>query len=458
LNSWFSTTLAPPVAVGEDRSVREGLRRIIIAWAFGSVFFNVTTGAPLAAYVRLLGASDFAWGVISAAPMLAAVSQVIASLYIERTRRRKPIFMVCGLLHRLLWFPIAMLPWLLPPIPALRVGALVVLALVASLCAQALSPAFMSWMADFVPIRIRGAYFANRTRVGTLIAMLSAVIAGAALDLWPYLTTYSVLLSLAALCGTLDILNFRHLPEPPMVSQGAVLPLRDVITVPFKNPTFRKFLAYSAANAFSVNFMGPSLWLFVMEPLGMGKFGANLTLLGANLAAYSLVSPVWGRLADRYGNRPVLRVCMIVGALAPIPWIFATPAIAHWMWIVVFVTGSFWSGIDLGNFNLMLSLFPRERQTVYLALYAVLVGLASGIAPMIGGALVDFLKANYAAGYGLFRLGPYQVVFALSLAGRLMTAGFFLPRVHEPGAGSAKAMLQGVAGDAAERFRNFRRS
>jgi hypothetical protein len=83
-------------------------------------------------------------------------------------RRRKPIFMVAGLIQRLLWLPIALLPWICPH--RRIVAALTALTVLANASGQMAGPAFMSWRSDFVPLKVRGALF-------SLLAGFSAGIA-----------------------------------------------------------------------------------------------------------------------------------------------------------------------------------------------------------------------------------------------------------------------------------------
>lgn len=431
---------------------REGLARIIIAWAFGSIFFNVIMGAPLASYVRMLGGSAFAWGVIAAAPMVGSVSQLYGSFLIERTRERKRHFLVFGMIQRLLWIPIALLPWVFPKGHPLLIPLLVALAMASSLCGHLAGPAWLSWMADFVPLKVRGAFFANRMRVGTFVALVSSAFAGWWLDVQASLMAYTLLFIGVSLCGAVDVILFKWVPEPDMPEPSERLRIGPMFLSPFSDPIFRRFLMYVVSFSFALNFMGAPLWLFTLETLGMGKLAANMTLTGAHLAAMTLASPLWGRLADRFGNRPVLKVCAGVVTLTPIPWLFASPETAGWVWVITFVTGCFWAGIELANFHLLLSLFPKERRSVFMAMFAMISGLSAGIAPMLSGALVVLVKSLPPIQMWDWTLGPYRIVFLLSLLGRILCTVIFLPRVQEPRSSSARELLKSVRSDLEGRF------
>jgi MFS family permease len=73
-----------------------------------------------------------------------------------------------------------------PKGPALLL-ALALLLFTGSFFGNLSGPAWMSWMADFVPLKIRGKYFGLRMRIGTVVGLLSASIAGLVLDWWTLL-------------------------------------------------------------------------------------------------------------------------------------------------------------------------------------------------------------------------------------------------------------------------------
>ncbi|MGQ9523662.1 MAG: MFS transporter [Armatimonadota bacterium] len=440
-----------------ESELRYGLRLIIIAWGFGTVFFNTTFGAPFAAFVRRLGAGDLFFSLVSAAPMFGSLAQVLSSYLVERTGRRRAIFVSSAVVQRLVWIPIAFLPWLLPRGPGL-LWVLAVLVFAGSVFGNLSGPAWMSWMADFVPLKIRGKYFGLRMRIGTIIGMLSALTAGLVLDLWrsagSYLP-YTVLFATAAVCGAVDVLLFTRVPEPPAQEHAEPPRLSDLVRVPFRNQPFRRFLTYSVFSTFGFNVAGPSLWLFALETLKMGKLWANLTLMVSHMLAVAVFSSVWGSLLDRYGSRPVLRVGALALAFFPVPWILAEPS--SWRWLVIngFVAGAFWSGLELANFNLLLGLFPRENKSIYLATYSVIVGTVAGVAPIVGGAIAEPLRGLHVQ-IGPWTIVNYKVVFMVAFVWRLITALAILPRVEQVGAKATRVMVRDVAESWVSRLRQRR--
>jgi MFS family permease len=68
-------------------------------------------------------------------------------------------------------------------------------------------------------------------------------------------------------------------------------------------------------------------------------FGATATVIGVLISAFSIaqlvVSPVWGRLSDRFGRRPAILLGLLITALAYAGFAFAATVTALFLWRVV---------------------------------------------------------------------------------------------------------------------------
>ncbi len=99
-------------------SLRKSLNLIVLGISFGMAFFTVVGtplgGAPFTGFIRALGASDLTYSIIMALPVFGGILQVLASYFIESTGKRRPVFLISGFIHRLLWIPIALIPLFVP--------------------------------------------------------------------------------------------------------------------------------------------------------------------------------------------------------------------------------------------------------------------------------------------------------------------------------------------------------
>ena len=119
----------------------------------------------------------------------------------------------------------------------------------------------------------------------------------------------------------------------------------------------------------------------------------------------ALLTSAWGRLIDRSGAKLVFLTTMLCVALVPLPWIFA-----EGLGIVLLaqaVSGSTWSGFEVGYFSLLLETSTRKTRPFVFAAQSISNGLFQ-----LAGVLV--------ASRVIFpRVDDYRDVFAISVAGRL---------------------------------------
>ena len=91
-------------------ALRRAMGLVTVAWMFGSVWLTATSGSPITLFAHHLRASKFEFGLLAALPFIASMISMPASLVIERTGRRKAIFLWALYIQRALWFAIAVVP------------------------------------------------------------------------------------------------------------------------------------------------------------------------------------------------------------------------------------------------------------------------------------------------------------------------------------------------------------
>jgi MFS family permease len=130
---------------------------------------------------------------------------------------------------------------------------------------------------------------------------------------------------------------------------------------------------------------------------------------------------LWGKLADRIGNRPILLGAGIVFAIFPFLWLSTGMNLwSVWVWLPLLhcISGGMSAALDLCSNNFQLGIAPNRNQSTYFGVAAAVAGISGALGTTAGGFLAQF-------GYGGF-LG----LFALSGVLRL---GALLPLVfvHE---------------------------
>lgn len=437
-------------AKSPEQELKKSLNLVIIAVTFGITLFAVINGPILTAYTRALGAGDFVYAVIMAMPVVGAVLQVFASYFLERTGKRKKVFLLFGFIHRLIWIPVALVPFLIPKdLFTLRIITVTVLVAVAA-CANSIGAiAFNSWMGSLVPAEIKGRFFSKRTMVYTISSGIASLAASRYLDMVPGFNGYLIVFVIVAILGATDIAFFMWIKHPPMMVAEEKTPFLKMFFEPFKNKNYLHFSLFISLWYFAVNFAGPFFNVYMLEHLKMQLFVA--AICGQVVANVSTVLFVrfWGRIADKFGNKPVLLVCCIVIITLPFMWLILTPQ-NYWLILAInFIGGTVWPGVELTVMNMSIWLAPEKNRSMYIANYTLMfnvIGVA--VAYLCGGAFMqvarpffDALKLPFIMGQSL---NSFHVLFIISGLLRIAVLVATFRRFGEDNSKSAGEMLKSI--------------
>jgi MFS family permease len=151
------------------------------------------------------------------------------------------------------------------------------------------------------------------------------------------------------------------------------------------------------------------------------------------------VSPALGKAADRFGNKPIMLICLFITAQGPLFYFFSTPT--SWWWFLG--SSAVWiayAGLNIGIPNLMLKIAPAGENSNYLTIYFTLTGLCYGFNTLLGGWLFDHLKTVRWTCLG--QTFDYdQTMFLAGWMARLLGIAFLLC-VAEPDASRSKRIFK----------------
>ena len=161
--------------------------------------------------------------------------------------------------------------------------------------------------------------------------------------------------------------------------------------------------------------------LIPLVPYMANRFGAPPAVITAIFGAYSLcqfiAAPLWGRLSDRYGRRPILMsslagACvsyLILGLANSLGWLFASR-----------ILGGFMAGNIAAAFAYASDVSRPEKRAASLGMVGAAIGIGFTLGPAIGGILAgnDLQAASF--------MRPAVVSASLSVAAILLVA-FLLP-------------------------------
>lgn len=368
-------------------------------------------GMPLPLFMEAIGASGLIIGLVSSFNQMAMIFQIVGALIVERMAWRKPFWASLTLLHRLLWFVPAMMPFLLPESREIYPWIMLGVILISASLANAGSAAWQSWMADLVPIRGGGQFWGLRQSWLTAASIVGVLGAGWLLDYAsassePHsLHGFSLVFALAALFGLADVIIHLWVREPRAAPTHADEPLLQRVAAPLRKPAFRQFTISMGLWYFSVGILGAFQFVYLKRDLGFTySMTAQLSLLAAIGGTVS--GFFFGTLMDRIGSKTLCMLLVSAGPLTGISWfllsddIISLPLLGSLpqpmllLGVAMVIGGAIYAGVVLCQLRLTALVSDAEGRTMAMAVHWTSVGLAGALGPIVGGAVMDWIDRN----------------------------------------------------------------
>ena len=202
------------------------------------------------------------------------------------------------------------------------------------------------------------------------------------------------------------------------------------VWAPFADRRFLRLLAFGCWFSFFSGLTSPAQDLYLRDRLDVALLVSLALTIGMRVGQ-GIIGPRVGRLADRFGNRPVMIASVLLVAAAPLWYLAATPK--QWGWIVgAWVLWVAWAGINVCLPNLMLNLSPRQNNIPYIATYYAVTGLCVAASMIAGGVLYDrFRGATFCLASGWPKMDYFQAVFLFGWLARSL-AVVWLVQIAEP--------------------------
>ena len=440
MNAEHSATPPPlsnPLPVRERRRAQRLAIWNAAVWAVGNGLASTTLVIYLA-YELHVPRIGLGISLILAAPQIVGLLRLGTPAMIGRLAGRKEFCIAAFLGSALL---LAALPWIAAPgslsSAEQSLAALIVLWCLYHLLQYLGTVALWSWLADVAPTPIRGRYLGRRERwlvagvaVGALAAGLFVAQFHQAYPKLPGWIAYAIVANVGACFMLAAIVPLWMMPSAanrlaahrPIAWRAMLSPLCD--------SRFLRLLLFGCWFSFFNGVTQSAQNLYPIQVLGIGVL-LTLSLQTGMRLGQSAVSPTLGRLADRFGNRPV----MIGSQLLVAAGLLCFPAATRdqWGWFAAaWVLWIAYAGLNICLPNLLLKLSPRESNMPHIAVYYAVTGLCFAASTIVGGQLLDGCRGV------TFPLGPigmtldfFQYVFIFGWIARSLGA-LLLLLVVEP--------------------------
>ncbi|QLE42821.1 MFS transporter [Nostoc sp. C052] len=435
-----SIAISPNSRIPKD-SIRTSLKASTADSVLASVYSLGTSGILLSNLLVELGASPVVFGMLSSIPMLVNLIQPLGAYLSERSTSRFQYSLRTHGIGRLLWLVLVIgiisINW-----GVIDTQQLVILTLLIVLFSNLLgglgTASWLSWVAMIVPRRLRGRYFGTRNSAANLTNLICVPMAGLVVSHWygGSLQGYGVVLLVSIVFGIMGLgcqyfqvdinpqsqntyygkspqtseIQSDTTKDESEVLQSIHLPQDQLTNSIWKNSNFLIFLLYFSFWNLAVNLSSPFFNLYMLDTLDLDV--SYVTIYNSLQAGATLLMLIlWGKLADKIGNRPILICIGILVGVTPLLWLgIGANRLDIWLWLPLLhiLGGGTWAAIDLCSNNIQLAIAPIKNQSIYFAIAAAVAGVSGALGTTIGSFLVQFPQSGGLLGLfalsGIFRL------------------------------------------------------
>ncbi|MFA6022591.1 MAG: MFS transporter [Candidatus Pacearchaeota archaeon] len=378
-------------------------------------------------YAIELGANNAQIGLLtSLAGVFGPISQIYGSKLMEKYSRKK-IVTIAVILQATMWLVFLALGfiflnkgqtfYLIP----LFIVSYIFYALFGSLG----GPAWFSLMGDAVPQEIRGKYFSKRNRITGIMATITTLLA----SIWLFyaeeyrflIIGFMVLFAIAAIARYISAYYVtKHYVNKIKLEKEYYFSFWEFIKKAPSN-NFGKFAIFIALVTFSVNIAGPFFSVYMWKDLAFNPLWFTAVNISAGIFGLLFI-PIWGKFADKYGNREMMKIGGILVTLIPFLWLIS-PNPIYLMLGPQLVSGIGWAAFNLAASNFIYDAVSVQRRGIVVAYYNVLNGIGVFLGATLGGIIAQYLTISF--------MNIFLFIFILSGIIRALVMIIMLPKIKE---------------------------
>ncbi|GAB4561623.1 MAG: MFS transporter [Anaerolineae bacterium] len=353
---------------------------------FALTFASTSTILPV--YVSRLTDSKLALGVLAAIPSMGwLLPQLITAPLVERLPRKKPFFLWVSLATERVAFLFMALSayFLADSSPGWALTLFFVTLCWHAFGAGVIATAWQEMVAKIIPVRWRGRFFGVTNFLGAAMGLPGAAAATYILRRYPFPTNFAlcffitfvgVMLSWVAVSLTREPVGpRREEAEPPRAY------LRRLGEILRTDTNFAHFLSARVVSTIGAMFVGfiavAAIQRFQLPDEVAGRFTAFY--VGGQLVANLLFGP----LADRFGHKLVIEIGMLCNLAAAALTLWAIDPVM--ISLAFALQGMTMASYLLSGMSITFEFSEPEIRPTYIGLASTVVGVFSGVAPLLGG-------------------------------------------------------------------------
>lgn len=284
-------------------------------------------------------------------------------------------------------------------------------------------PAWFSLIGDIVPEEKRGRYFGKRNAILGAIGIIITLISSFFLDFFRtegrVLVGFSALFLIAMIARAGSFILLKRIKDPDgkhkIVHEGFKHFVRNL-----GKTNYGKFVIYMTLINFSAMIASPFFSVYMLEELNFSYVWFTIINLGQAVSMLIFML-VWGKFADKYGNKELLIIGSLLIPALPLLWIFNQNR--YYLLIPMFIGGIGWAAFNLASSNFVYDSVERDKRETYLAYMNIFAGIGIFLGAGLGGLMIKYLHVRF--------MNIFLFVFLVSAILRALTALIMMPIVKE---------------------------
>jgi MFS family permease len=372
----------PVDAALTPEQMQANARRLILEVTWYGILIGTTINL-MQVYVVRLGAPAVLVGAVTFGPALVSIFwQIPANQWLRRSGHRMQWVLATGLLHRLAYLAVALLPFFV----STNLAALTVMILVIQAFATTLSgTSFLSMMADAIPSDQVSQVVSGRLAGFGFTSTVSTLVASLILTRLVFPLNYQVLFLIgftASMASQWHVMRIRvpdRQPAPAVKGH-----LRQEFGGMWQLKRYMQYVGIVGVIQMALGMVGPLMPLFAVRRLGATDGQISLVVTAFS-AASVLGSIMMRRLVKHAGRERVLAVGALGYALYPL-LISLSPTVG---WLIPWAAlgGIFYAAISVTLFDNLLAVTPGGDRTTFVSIYNLFVNIALFIGPLLAAIL-----------------------------------------------------------------------
>ncbi len=398
------------------------------------VFSSVISDNYTVPFSLAVNSTPFQAGILGAsAGIISPLGQFVGSRAMEKHSRRGVLLTgILGQAFLMATFMFLAFSYQTELIGSEITWALLFLAIFYFFSGGMMGPPWVSLMGDVIPEEGRGRYFAKRNLINNIIALSGTLLIAIMLDwykaiemvIWGFVFVFLI----GCITRIFSFIFFTQHYFPPFDFQPTDhIKFTDFVReLPKSN--FGHFTIFVALLVFGQWIAGPFFTIYMLEELGFTY--TELILVNLSTSAFGLfLFPVFGKIADKYGNVLLLRLGAIIIPFLPFMWLFLRTPTEIILGPQLF-GGIGWTAFNFATSNMIYDNIPAHKRGEYVAFYNIFLGIGIISGGIIGSLLVAFAPEQF--------MDIYLFIFLLSFIVRGIVVIIFLPKIKEVRAVKAK--------------------